>query len=65
VGRYAADAHAIFCEGKYRETQPSDHALNWYRSWLMGLDAPSGGGEAAREGQNACLPWDRSDGLLL
>lgn len=44
VGRYAADAHAIFCEGKYRETQPADHALNWYRDWLMGLDAGGGVG---------------------
>ena len=38
VGKYGRDAHAIFCEGRYRETQPEDFALRWYRSWLLALD---------------------------
>jgi len=38
VGKYGGDAHAIFCLGRYRETEPKDHALNWYCAWLVGLD---------------------------
>ncbi|XP_045790141.1 methyl-CpG-binding domain protein 4-like protein [Trifolium pratense] len=32
VGRYAADAYAIFCTGKWDEVRPHDHMLNnyWY-----------------------------------
>ena len=38
VGRYAADAHTIFCLGRYKEMEPQDHALKWYVEWLRGLD---------------------------
>lgn len=34
IGRYAADAHAIFCEGRWRETEAQDHALSWYVDWI-------------------------------
>lgn len=43
VGRYGADAHAIFCEGRYTQADPTDHALSWYRDWMVGLDAAGGG----------------------
>jgi len=32
--RYAADAHAIFCEGRWREVRPQDHMLQKYWEWL-------------------------------
>eukprot|EP00897_Mesotaenium_endlicherianum_P000727 jgi/Mesen1/10655/ME000009S10448 len=34
IGTYAADAHAIFCEGRWREVTPSDHMLLKYWEWL-------------------------------
>lgn len=34
IGRYASDAHQIFCEGRWREAQPHDHALRWYVEWM-------------------------------
>ena len=34
IGEYAADAHAIFCEGRWREREPRDHALRWYIDWI-------------------------------
>ena len=37
VGKYAADAHAIFCLGRWREVTPDDHALNAYHEWLSSL----------------------------
>lgn len=36
VCRYAADAYAIFCEGRWREVNPEDHMLRKYRDWLHG-----------------------------
>ena len=36
VGDYAADAHKIFIERKWREVQPDDHALNWWVEWMRG-----------------------------
>ncbi|CAN0001000.1 unnamed protein product [Ectocarpus sp. 12 AP-2014] len=36
VGKYAADAHKIFIERKWREVQPDDHALNWWVEWMRG-----------------------------
>lgn len=35
IGRYGSDAHAIFCEGRWAEVQPHDHALRWYVTWLQ------------------------------
>ncbi|GAU48433.1 hypothetical protein TSUD_135600 [Trifolium subterraneum] len=34
VGRYAADAYAIFCTGKWDEVIPDDHMLNKYWDFL-------------------------------
>ncbi|WJX25245.1 hypothetical protein P8452_14306 [Trifolium repens] len=34
VGRYAADAYAIFCTGKWDEVRPDDHMLNKYWDFL-------------------------------
>ena len=39
VGRYAADAYAIFCLGRWREVAPNDHALNAYHEWLGSIAA--------------------------
>jgi len=55
VGRYAADAHAIFCEGRYHETVPTDHALIWYRTWLLGLDDA--------EPERSCITPGRKEGM--
>ena len=41
IGQYAADAHAIFCEGRPYTVQPSDHALRWYVLWMRTLDERS------------------------
>ncbi|CAI5495394.1 unnamed protein product [Closterium sp. Naga37s-1] len=38
IGKYAADAHAIFCEGRWREVRPDDHMLNKYWDWLKRTD---------------------------
>eukprot|EP00850_Spirogloea_muscicola_P011924 SM000076S21745 [mRNA] locus=s76:9658:13128:- [translate_table: standard] len=34
IGKYAADSHAIFCEGRWREVTPDDHMLDKYWTWL-------------------------------
>ncbi|XP_077241853.1 DNA glycosylase superfamily protein [Tasmannia lanceolata] len=34
VGKYGADAHAIFCTGKWKQVQPEDHVLNKYWEFL-------------------------------
>ncbi|XP_061344518.1 methyl-CpG-binding domain protein 4-like protein isoform X2 [Gastrolobium bilobum] len=34
VGKYAADAYAIFCTGKWDQVRPADHKLNEYWEWL-------------------------------
>ncbi|GAQ80003.1 hypothetical protein KFL_000440050 [Klebsormidium nitens] len=34
IGKYAADAHAIFCEGRWQEVVPHDHMLNRYWEWM-------------------------------
>ena len=44
IGRYAADAHTIFCEGRWAEVQPHDHALQWYCDWLRLLTMGEAGG---------------------
>ena len=36
--RYAADAYAIFVEGRWREARPRDHMLNKYWEWLHQTD---------------------------
>lgn len=38
IGKYAADAHAIFCEGRWREVTPQDHMLVKYWKWLWETD---------------------------
>eukprot|EP00268_Persea_americana_P007656 TRINITY_DN1289_c0_g1_i4.p1 TRINITY_DN1289_c0_g1~~TRINITY_DN1289_c0_g1_i4.p1 ORF type:complete len:256 (-),score=57.22 TRINITY_DN1289_c0_g1_i4:726-1493(-) len=40
VGKYAADAYAIFCTGKWCEVQPEDHKLTLYWSYLSGYVEP-------------------------
>ncbi|CAM9459280.1 unnamed protein product, partial [Hapterophycus canaliculatus] len=40
VGKYAADAHKIFIERKWRQVQPSDHALQWWVEWMRGTPQP-------------------------
>ena len=37
VGKYAADAYKIFCEGKWQVTDPKDGALINYRNYLLTL----------------------------
>ena len=44
IGQYGADAFAIFCEGRWRETLPHDHALHWYTEWLQVVDDGEGSG---------------------
>ena len=44
IGQYGADAFAIFCEGRWRETVPHDHALLWYTEWLQIVDKGEGSG---------------------
>ncbi|KAL4581471.1 hypothetical protein LXL04_017686 [Taraxacum kok-saghyz] len=34
VGKYAADAYAIFCTGQWTRVTPKDHMLNRYWEWL-------------------------------
>ena len=34
-GKYANDAHRIFIKGEWKDTEPNDHALNDYHSWLQ------------------------------
>lgn len=34
VGKYAADAYAIFCTGYWEHVEPTDHMLNHYRDFL-------------------------------
>ncbi|XP_028792172.1 methyl-CpG-binding domain protein 4-like protein [Neltuma alba] len=34
VGRYAADAYAIFCNGMWNDVEPEDHMLNRYWEFL-------------------------------
>ncbi|XP_039163645.1 methyl-CpG-binding domain protein 4-like protein isoform X3 [Eucalyptus grandis] len=38
VGKYAADAYAIFCTGKWKEVHPLDHKLNDYWQYLWWLE---------------------------
>ncbi|KEH17158.1 putative DNA glycosylase [Medicago truncatula] len=37
VGKYAADAYAIFCTGKWDEVVPDDHKLNKYWNFLHSI----------------------------
>ncbi|XP_061371917.1 methyl-CpG-binding domain protein 4-like protein [Gastrolobium bilobum] len=39
VGKYAADAYAIFCTGKWDRVRPADHKLNEYWEWLCEIQA--------------------------
>lgn len=34
MDRYAADAYAIFCTGKWERVRPTDHMLNKYWDFL-------------------------------
>jgi len=38
IGKYANDAWMIFCEGRWQEVEPRDHALVWYHDWLRESD---------------------------
>ncbi|KAI3421536.1 uncharacterized protein J3R85_012148 [Psidium guajava] len=38
VGKYAADAYAIFCTGKWKEVNPLDHKLKDYWEYLWWLE---------------------------
>lgn len=49
IGKYAADAYKIFVERRWREVQPTDHALNWWVEWMNAMQAGRGsdcGGDA-------------------
>ncbi|KAL2938965.1 Methyl-CpG-binding domain protein 4-like protein [Bienertia sinuspersici] len=35
IGKYAADAYAIFCNGKWHQVTPNDHMLNYYWKFLQ------------------------------
>ncbi|XP_021749049.1 methyl-CpG-binding domain protein 4-like protein [Chenopodium quinoa] len=35
IGKYAADAYAIFCSGNWRQVTPNDHMLNYYWKFLQ------------------------------
>ncbi|XP_021735505.1 methyl-CpG-binding domain protein 4-like protein isoform X2 [Chenopodium quinoa] len=35
IGKYAADAYAIFCTGKWHQVTPNDHMLNHYWKFLQ------------------------------
>lgn len=37
VGKYAADAYAIFCTGKWDRVRPTDHMLNYYWDFLHSI----------------------------
>lgn len=37
VGKYAADAYAIFCTGKWDRVRPTDHMLNYYWEFLCSI----------------------------
>lgn len=39
IDRYAADAYAIFCTGKWDRVRPTDHMLNKYWDFLTELHA--------------------------
>ncbi|CAI0424823.1 unnamed protein product [Linum tenue] len=40
VGKYGADAYAIFCTGMWKQVKPEDHMLNYYWEFLgNGVDA--------------------------
>lgn len=38
IGKYATDAYAIFCEGRWREVKPEDHKLVDYWRYLCATD---------------------------
>eukprot|EP01018_Ginkgo_biloba_P015261 Gb_35863 [translate_table: standard] len=38
IGKYAADAYAIFCTGRWKDVQPEDHMLNAYWEYLKKCD---------------------------
>lgn len=38
IGKYATDAYAIFCEGRWREVKPEDHKLVDYWQYLCATD---------------------------
>ncbi|GBG90817.1 hypothetical protein CBR_g51322 [Chara braunii] len=38
IGKYGADAYAIFCQGRWREVQPEDHVLTDYWRFLHATD---------------------------
>lgn len=40
IGKYAADAHAILCTGKWDQVEPEDHKLTAYWSYLKGYVEP-------------------------
>uniref|UniRef100_A0A803QIV8 HhH-GPD domain-containing protein n=1 Tax=Cannabis sativa TaxID=3483 RepID=A0A803QIV8_CANSA len=37
IGKYAADAYAIFCTGKWDLVKPTDHMLNYYWDFLCSI----------------------------
>ncbi|KAL5766992.1 hypothetical protein ACOSP7_013561 [Xanthoceras sorbifolium] len=40
IGKYAADAYAIFCTGKWQRVHPADHMLTKYWEWLWSKETP-------------------------
>ncbi|BFI31270.1 methyl-CpG-binding domain protein 4 [Marchantia polymorpha subsp. ruderalis] len=43
IGKYAADAYAIFCQGLWRDVEPDDHQLAKYWKWLWETDGQGNG----------------------
>ncbi|KAL5570622.1 hypothetical protein UlMin_027197 [Ulmus minor] len=37
IGKYAADAYAIFCTGKWERVKPTDYMLNYYWEFLFSV----------------------------
>lgn len=37
IGKYAADAYALFCTGKWERVNPTDHMLNYYWEFLRSI----------------------------
>lgn len=65
VGKYASDAHKVFIEGKWREVQPNDHALNWWVEWMRGTQQAEGVHPTAAEPSGPQLQGVGADGLFL
>ncbi len=46
IGKYGSDAYRIFCQGRWRDVSPKDHALNDYHNFLSEIYKDKGLGNA-------------------